>query len=190
MEALGLASAGGATEALRPGDGPAANPDGSTQAHGWAPGAASIAGTVRALDRLAEEPDPSLLVAQGWTGCGGCSSAVAVIGCARRSVAVPSASAAVDEPAEQTTVSRYPAEADADTDVFRFPDDRGGKLMAALLEPSLKTPLALTEAPARPRQRPTSWALEEPTVPLPRPEVGPARALAFKASPTARPRTS
>ena len=79
MEALGLASAGGAIEALRPGDGPEVNPDGGTQSHGWAPGAASIAGTVRALDRLSKQGDTSLLVAQGWTGCGGCSSAVAVI---------------------------------------------------------------------------------------------------------------
>jgi acetyl-CoA C-acetyltransferase len=79
LEALGLASAGGAIEALRPDQGIAVNPDGATQSHGWAPGAASIAATVRALDELGQEPGPSLLVTQGWTGCGGCSAAVAVI---------------------------------------------------------------------------------------------------------------
>jgi acetyl-CoA acetyltransferase len=79
LEALGLASPGGAIEALRPGQGIAVNPDGATQRHGWAPGAASIAATVRALDELGKESDPRLLVTQGWTGCGGCSAAVAVI---------------------------------------------------------------------------------------------------------------
>jgi acetyl-CoA C-acetyltransferase len=81
VEALGLASAGGAIEALRPGQGAAVNPDGANQAHGWAPGAASLAATVRALDQsqAEAEAEPSLLVTQGWTGCGGCSAAVAVI---------------------------------------------------------------------------------------------------------------
>jgi acetyl-CoA C-acetyltransferase len=79
VEALGLASAGGAIEAVRPGQVLAVNPDGATQSHGWAPGAASIAATVRALDELGQESGPRLLVTQGWTGCGGCSAAVAVI---------------------------------------------------------------------------------------------------------------
>jgi hypothetical protein len=79
VEALGLASPGGAIEAVRPGQGLAVNPDGATQSHGWAPGAASIAATVRALEDLSHEPGAQLLVTQGWTGCGGCSAAVAVI---------------------------------------------------------------------------------------------------------------
>jgi acetyl-CoA C-acetyltransferase len=80
LEALELAPAGAAIEALKPSAGLAVNPNGGVQSQGWAPGAASLAATVRALDELdADAEGRSLVVTQGWTGCGGCSSAVAVI---------------------------------------------------------------------------------------------------------------
>lgn len=77
VEALGLAPPGGAIEALKPSAGLRTNPTGGTQSHGWAPGAASLAATARSL--LDGEAAEGVLVTQGWTGCGGCSSAVAVI---------------------------------------------------------------------------------------------------------------
>lgn len=79
VEALGLAAPGGAIEALKPSAGLVVNPDGGVQSNGWAPGAASIAATVRALDDLDRRSGRELMVSQGWNGCGGCSSAVAVI---------------------------------------------------------------------------------------------------------------
>jgi acetyl-CoA C-acetyltransferase len=79
VEALGVAPAGGAVDALRPGESPAVNPTGGVQARGWAPGPASLAATADALAQMGNEPGTGVLVTQGWTGCGGCSAAVAVI---------------------------------------------------------------------------------------------------------------
>lgn len=78
-EALGLAAPGGAVEALAPGGDAAVNPTGGVQAAGWAPAASSLAAVGRALDEMQDAGDVGLLVGQGWSGCGGCSSAVAVI---------------------------------------------------------------------------------------------------------------
>jgi acetyl-CoA acetyltransferase len=74
-EALGLAPRGGGMELMRDGNGPRISVDGGSQGHGWARGTSSLAHTVRAIDDM----DGGVLVAQGWTGCGGSSAAVAVM---------------------------------------------------------------------------------------------------------------
>jgi len=79
VEALGIASAGGAIDAVRGKGSPVVNPTGAQQSAGWARGPASLAGTARALGEMADGNGGGTLVSQGWTGCGGCSSAVAVI---------------------------------------------------------------------------------------------------------------
>jgi acetyl-CoA C-acetyltransferase len=78
VEALGMAPAGRAVDALRQKGTPRVNPTGGQQSAGWARGTASLASTARALDEMAEGNGGGLLVCQGWTGCGGCSSAVGV----------------------------------------------------------------------------------------------------------------
>lgn len=82
VEALGVAPAGGAVDALRRKGPPRVNPTGGQQSAGWARGSASLASTARAIEEMADgdgDGDGATLVSQGWTGCGGCSSAVAVI---------------------------------------------------------------------------------------------------------------
>jgi len=57
-----------------------------------------------------------------------------------------------------------PEERTGDGDTFRFPEDKGGELLAKLLAP----PATLPREQAKPRPRQTSRAIAQPTLPLPR----------------------
>jgi acetyl-CoA C-acetyltransferase len=72
-EALGLVPKGNGLGALI--ESKAVNPTGGAQAHGFAKGPTGLAQAARAIEQM----DGGTLVAQGWTGSVGCSSAVAVI---------------------------------------------------------------------------------------------------------------
>lgn len=78
-EALGLYAAGESFTPLKSSGSPRINPTGGVQSSGFARGVSSLAQTVRAIDEIGANGDGSILLAQGWTGCGGSSSAVAVI---------------------------------------------------------------------------------------------------------------
>lgn len=72
-EALGLASKGGGLQTALESE--VVNPTGGAQAQGYAKGPTGLAQAARALQEMVG----GTLVAQGWTGSLGCSSAVAVI---------------------------------------------------------------------------------------------------------------
>lgn len=72
-EALGLVPKGGGLGALIESE--VVNPSGGAQAQGFAKGPTGLAQAARAVTEM----DGGTLVAQGWTGSVGCSSAVAVI---------------------------------------------------------------------------------------------------------------
>jgi acetyl-CoA acetyltransferase len=75
-EALGLADPGKGLDALLD-SANVVNPTGGVQASGWARGAAGLLQAARAIEEMAAQPG-ALLAAQGWSGCGASSSAVAL----------------------------------------------------------------------------------------------------------------
>ena len=61
-------------------------------------------------------------------------------------------------------VARSSGPDEGDGETFRFPEDKGGRLLARLLAP----PTTLPAPRPQPRPRPTSKAVEQPALPLPR----------------------
>lgn len=84
----------------------------------------------------------------------------ALAGCARSSVAVNNAAA----PAEaEKKADAAPAPAAATGEPFKFPDDRGGKMLGELLAPSAQS---APEARLQPRPLPPPASVGQPEVPL------------------------
>lgn len=122
-------------------------------------------------------PARSLLVLAG--------TVLVVLGCARRPLSEPvvaeAETLAVDE-APVAAVNQEPAPPAG----FRFPEDRGGKLLAELLPPREKLP-PLPAAAAQPRPRPASRLLEQPDPPVPSLPADTPRGLAMTAARSPRP---
>jgi hypothetical protein len=98
-----------------------------------------------------------------------CGSLVAAAGCGRTKVVSLDPEASAQPPAAEVVVSANTPDPDLTPSpggAFTFPDDRGGRLLAALLPPA--EPARLPPDPAagpRPRRAPES--LEQPDLPLP-----------------------
>src|SRR5437899_909378 len=89
----------------------------------------------------------SILLPAGLTGC-------------RRAVSVAGGEASAGD---REVVVRAQSGKDADGEGFRFPDDRGGALLAKVLPPALD-PSVLNERPPAPKRKPAPAGLESPTV--------------------------
>ncbi len=91
----------------------------------------------------------------------------ALIGCGGTTVSGPAAVAvSAEEAPDQAAPAPVAEAAPTEADGFRFPDDRGGAMLARRLPPSGQ--VAPAEAPSTgPRRLPVPSALESPSVPLP-----------------------
>lgn len=113
----------------------------------------------------------ALLLIVGLTGCGR----------ARSSMEWAEAEATVEE-TPAAPVCEAP-----DLGGFRFPDDRGGKLLADLLPP--KPPRTVAEPASAPRRLPPPRTLEAPELPLPPNLAPPALAVPKTGYTALRPRS-
>jgi hypothetical protein len=109
-------------------------------------------------------------------------------GCGR-----PTAPAVAEEqkPAEVATVraqSDEPPKDEAD-DGFRFPDDKGGRMLAQALPPADKAPAPAESVPPAPKPLPGAPALEQPSVPLAPAQGQVPRLPAGRTGPPLRPRS-
>jgi hypothetical protein len=105
-------------------------------------------------------------------------------GCGQRSAP---ALAEEPKPAPVATVRAQPEQAKKDGgDGFRFPDDRGGRMLAKVLPPADTAPADSVRS--APKRLPESAALEHPSVPLPPNRGQVPRLPANRKGPPLRPR--
>ncbi len=119
--------------------------------------------------------------------------AVLLTGCGRQPRAVTVDISTPEEGNDPTGPGQSPGlvhpGAEAATDGFDFPNDRGGKLLADLLAPSAKAEPLPSDLPAKPLRFPTPHSLERTDLPLPPSEAElPRKHSSEKLRPT-RPRS-
>jgi len=94
-----------------------------------------------------------------------------------------------DKPAEKKKVDDAPAKEDKDAvDGFRFPDDKGGQMLAKVLPPADKLPLGDESVLSQPKRLPGAAVLEHPSVPLGPNQGQVPRLPAARKGPPLRPR--